>query len=52
MFFYKIVSNNDLFGHHQVKDKLDGTNHPMQSYMMKHVSIAKQLSNIFVDVER
>ena len=46
-----MANNNDLFGMHQAKDKLDGTNHPMWSYIMKHVLVAKQLWNIVVDVD-
>jgi hypothetical protein len=49
-FFYKMASNNDLFGMLQAEDKLDGTNYLMCSYMMKHILIAKQLWNIVVDV--
>ena len=47
-----MTSNNDLFGMLQAEDKLDGTNYPMWSYMMKHVLVAKQLWNIVVDVDK
>ena len=47
-----MANNSDLFGMLQAEDKLDGTNYPMWSYMMKHVLVAKQLWNIVVDVDR
>ena len=47
-----MANNGDLFGMLQAEDKLDGTNYPMWSYMMKHVLVAKQLWNIVVDVDR
>ena len=46
-----MAGNHDLFGMLQAKDKLDGTNYPMWSYMMKHVLVAKQLWNIVADVD-
>lgn len=47
-----MASNNDLFGMLQSEDKLDGTNYPMWSYMMKHVLVVKQLWNIVADVNK
>ena len=41
-----------MFGMLQADDKLDGTYYAMQSYMMKHVLVAKQLWNIVADVDR
>ena len=47
-----MANNSDLFGMLQAEDKLDGTNYPMWSYMMKHVLGTKQLWNIVLDVDR
>ena len=47
-----MTSNNDLFGMLQAEDKLDGTNYPMWSFMMKHDLVAKQLWNLVVDVDK
>lgn len=36
-------NTNDLFGMLLVEDKLDGTNYPLWTYLMKHVLVAKNL---------
>jgi len=41
-----MADNSDVFHMLPAEDKLDGTNYPLWSYMMRHVLVAKGLWNI------
>ena len=38
----------NIFGMHNAKDMLDGTNYPMRAFMIKYVLDAKQLEDIVI----
>ena len=46
-----MADNNDVFCMLAVEDKLDGTNYPLWSYMMRHVLVAKGLWNIVAGID-
>ena len=46
-----MADNNDVFCMLAVEDKLDGTNYPLWSYMMRHVLVAKGMWNIVVGID-
>ena len=46
-----MADNNDVFRMLAAEDKLDGTNHPLWAYMMRHVLVAKGLWNIVQEVD-
>ena len=46
-----MADNNDVFRMLAVEDKLDGTNYPLWSYMMRHVLVAKGMWNIIAGID-
>ena len=46
-----MADNNDVFHMLAVEDKLDGTNYPLWSYMIRHVLVAKDLSKIVAGID-
>ena len=46
-----MLDNNDIFCMLVVGDKLDGTNYPLESYMICHVLVAKGLWNIIAGID-
>ena len=46
-----MADNNDVFRMLAAEDKLDGTNYPLWTYMMRHVLVAKGLWNIVKGVD-
>ena len=46
--YFAMAYQTNIFGMHNAKDMLDGTNYPMRAFMIKYVLDAKQLEDIVI----